>query len=75
MNRKNIEQVLKEHSERLMALPGVVGTAQGERNGEAYIAVFVASASASLQAQLPSEIEGCAVSIVETGEIRAFGSG
>ena len=33
MQDKPIEVVLREHTERLMALPGVVGTAQGQSEG------------------------------------------
>ena len=33
MQKKPIEDVLKEHTDSLMSLPGVVGTAQGECSG------------------------------------------
>jgi PBP1b-binding outer membrane lipoprotein LpoB len=34
MPEKTIEAVLKEHTDTLMSLPGVVGTAQGECAGK-----------------------------------------
>ncbi len=55
-----------------MALPGVVGTAQGQSEGRSCITVFVAEKSANLLAQIPGEIEGYPVSVQQTGEFRAY---
>ena len=74
MSEKPIEVVLKEHTERLMALPGVVGTAQGEPDGKPCITVFVVEKTAALLEQIPGEIEGYPVSIEVTGIIRAYPS-
>lgn len=38
---KTIEEVLKEHTEELMSLPGVVGTAQGLYNNKPCLKVYV----------------------------------
>ena len=75
MQEKPIEDVLKEHTDSLMALPGVVGTAQGLCEGEPCIRVFVVEAAPDLLKQIPSEIEGYAVDIVETGVIRPLDRG
>ncbi len=71
MQGKAIQEVLKEHTAGLMALPGVVGTAQGECEGKPCIKVFVVKKSADLLKQIPTVIEGYAVEVQETGEIRA----
>ena len=75
MQEKTIEAVLREHTDSLMSLPGVVGTAQGECAGKPCIKVFVAHKTADLLAQIPSAIEGYTVAVQETGEIRPLGSG
>ena len=70
MPDRPIEAVLKEHTSQLMALPGVVGTAQGECSGAPCIKVYVKSKTPDMVGQIPSEIEGYRVVIEETGEIR-----
>ena len=40
MQKKSIQLVLREHTDSLMALQGVVGTAQGQRDGKPCIKVF-----------------------------------
>ncbi len=74
MTKKPIEQVLKEHTESLMALPGVVGTGQGLCSGEPCIRVFVVEATEELLKQIPEEIEGYTVDVEETGVIRPLDS-
>ena len=70
MPERPIEAVLKDHTSRLMALPGVVGTAQTECSGAPCIKVYVKSKTPEVIRQIPSEIEGYAVVTEETGEIR-----
>ncbi len=72
VQEKTIEAVLKEHTDSLMALPGVVGTAIGECTGKPCIKVFVAKKTPELLKQIPSEIEGYTVEVQETGEFRAL---
>ncbi len=72
MPKKTIEAVLKEQTDRLMSLPGVVGTAQGECAGKPCIKVFVAKKTSDLLKQIPSTVEGYKVEVQETGEIRAL---
>ena len=71
MQKRSIEAVLKEHTDSLMALPGVVGTGQGLRDGRPCIRVFVVKKSSALLKQIPSEIQGYPVDVQETGVIRA----
>ena len=70
--KKPIEQVLKEHTDSLMALPGVVGTAQGLCAGEPCIRIFVVQATEDLLKQIPDEIEGYTVDVQQTGEFKAL---
>lgn len=71
MSDKTIEAVLSQHTASLMSLPGVVGTAQGECDGNPCIKVYVSKKTPALVRQIPSEIEGFPVAVEETGEIRA----
>ena len=72
VTKKPIEQVLREHTASLMALPGVVGTAQGLCADEPCIRVFVAEATEEVLEQIPEEIEGYVVDVQETGEFKAL---
>ena len=72
MTKKTIETVLKEQTDNLMSLPGVVGTAQSLCAGKPCIKVFVVKKTAALERQIPSSIEGYLVEIQETGEIKAL---
>ena len=72
VERRPIEAVLAEHTDDLMALPGVVGTGQGECEGVPCIRVFVAQSTDTLLQQVPSMLEGYTVEVQETGEFRAL---
>ena len=50
MDERSIEAVLREHTDRLMALPGVVGSAQGLCDGEPCIKVLVVTRTSELLA-------------------------
>ena len=70
MQKKTIEEVLQEHTSSLMAIPGVVGTAQGLCSGRPCIKVLVLDKTDDLLKQIPPEIGGYPVSVQETGEFR-----
>ena len=70
MANKTIGEVLQEHTARLMAIRGVVGTAQGLCSGEPCIRVFVVEKTDGLLRQIPPEIDGYPISVEETGEFR-----
>ena len=72
MAAKTIEEVLKAHTDELMSIPGVVGTAQGLCDGEPCIKVFVTTITAELKQKIPNVIEGYPVEIQETGEFQAL---
>ena len=68
---KPIEQILKENTDRWMALPGVVGTAQGEADGKPCVLVLVIEKTEHLVEAIPDSIDGYPILLHETGEIRA----
>jgi hypothetical protein len=70
---KPIKQVLEEHSPRLMAVPGVVGTAESLCDNEPCIVVMVVARTPELEQNLPDRLEGYPVTIRVTGELRARG--
>jgi hypothetical protein len=72
MTAKTIEEVLKEHTEDLMSIPGVVGTAQGLCDDRDCIKVFVIEKTPELDQKIPNTLEGYPVMIEETGEFRAL---
>ena len=72
MTQKTIQEVLKAHTPELMSIPGVVGTALGEQDGELCIKVLVIEKTPELTKKIPSTLEGFPVAIQQTGEIRAL---
>jgi hypothetical protein len=71
---KAIQAVLAEHTDSLMSLPGVVGTAIGECAGKPCIKVLVVRNTPALRKKIPATLEGFLVAVEETGEIRALDS-
>ncbi len=69
---KTIEEILKDHTEELMSLPGVVGTAQGLCNDKPCIKVYVIEKTSELDQKIPDTLEGYKIMIEESGEIRAL---
>jgi hypothetical protein len=67
---KSIEEVLAAHTDSLMKLPGVVGTALGLCEGERCIQVLLADSSAGARSRIPSRLEGYRVVTLVTGPIK-----
>jgi len=67
-----IDAVLKQHTDRLLSLPGVVGTAISECEGNPCIKVLVVKKTPELAKWIPSALDGFPVVIEESGEIRAL---
>jgi hypothetical protein len=65
-----LEEVLRERTDRLMAMPGVVGIAEGLCDGRPCIKVFVAKKTAAVLKAIPASVEGYPVVVEETGEFR-----
>jgi hypothetical protein len=67
-----IEQVQQEHTDEWMAIPGVVGTAIGRRNGRPCILVLAASDTEQVRQRIPSTVNGYPLFVQYMGEIRAL---
>jgi hypothetical protein len=72
MVQKPIEEVLKRHTNRLMSIPGVSGTAQSLCEGQSCIKVYVIEKTPELEQKIPSILGGYPVVIQETGKFRAL---
>lgn len=72
MRKRPIEEVLKKHTDGLMALPGVVAIAQGESAGKLCVKVFVVEKTPEILRRIPSALGGYRVTVEETGEFRAL---
>ena len=65
--------MLDEHTPRLLAMPGVVGTAEAALpNGQPSILILVVKLTPELRKAIPNELGGYPVVIEESGEIRAM---
>ncbi len=67
----NIEAAQAKLTDRVMALPGVVGIGISECEGAPCIKIFVVQETEELGRQIPSSFEGFPVVTQVTGEIRA----
>jgi len=72
LTKKSIEQILKDKTDKWMAVPGVVGVAIGESKGKPCIRIFTSSRPQQLRAKIPPTIEGYPVIVEQTGPIRAL---
>src|SRR3989337_1021433 len=70
MPARSIEEVLNEHTDNLMSIPGVVGTAQGLCNNKPCIKFYVIKITQELEQKIPKALEGHPIVIEETGGIR-----
>ena len=68
MSAQSIEEVLRTHTDRLMAIVGVVGTAEGQlSDGTPCILVLVEAPSAEIEALVPKTLGGHPVEIAILG--------
>lgn len=69
----DIDTVLAQHQDRLMALPDVTGVGIGERGGRPTIVVMARQLTRALRTALPAQLDGHPVVVEEIGEVTAFG--
>jgi hypothetical protein len=67
----NVAAVLERHSDSLLEIPGVVGTAEGSCGGHPCILVLVERLTPSLRHTIPPMLDGVPLEIRETGRIQA----
>ncbi|MHC4495001.1 MAG: hypothetical protein ACYSYM_04170 [Planctomycetota bacterium] len=72
MSERTIEQVQEAYTDEWMAIPGVEGTGIGLFDDKPCIKIFSSIKPEQLRAKIPSNIEGYAVIIEETGAFRAL---
>jgi len=72
MPSKSISEVLKEHTDELMSIPGVVGTAEGVCDDQPCIKVFVIKKTPELEQKISPVLDGYTVEVEETGEFHAL---
>jgi len=70
MERPPIESVQAEHTDRLMKIPGVVGTGIGLCDSTPCIKVLVIRATPELRKLIPESLDGYRVVLDETGVVR-----
>ena len=75
MPKVGILQVLQEHEDELMDIPGVVGLGigQSEATGEQYLSVLVDAMTPQLLTSLPTQLDGFEVKTRVAGPIQAQG--
>ncbi len=69
---KTVVDVIREHAGELMSIPGVVGTAEGLKEGRPCVQILVMEATPELERKIPKDLDGYPVEIIETGEIRVY---
>ena len=74
VQQKSIEVVQTDHTDALMSIPGVVGTAIGNCDGKPCIKVLVSKKNPELLKKVPSMLEGYQVQIDESGDFRRLDS-
>ncbi len=66
-------EVRARHTDELLERRGVMGTGLSiDENGDPVIEVYVKSATAEAGRPIPSDLDGIAVRVIVTGQIRAF---
>jgi hypothetical protein len=68
-----LSEVLAAHTPALMALPGVVGTAESKLDdGRPCVLILVSRMTPELRGKLPRDLEGWPVKVQVTGDIHAL---
>jgi hypothetical protein len=67
----SISAVIQRHSAELLEIPGVVGVAEGAKEGHPIVQVLVVRRTPDVLARLPGTLEGYSVVVVESGELRS----
>jgi hypothetical protein len=72
MPNRSVEQVLQEYTNKWMVIPGVEGTAIGQKKGKPCITVFSSIEPDKLKDLIPSVIDGCRIFIEHAGTFRSL---
>ena len=66
------QQVLEQHQEQLMSIPGVEGVGLGGSEGRPEIIIMVRQQRTAMANTLPKQLNGYPVRVEISGEITAF---
>ena len=73
MPQRTIGAALKDLTDRVMSIPGVVGTAEGLCEGRPCLKVFLTKKTPERLRQIPAVLEGYRVTTEESGVLRPLG--
>ena len=71
MRPADVASVLERHTDSLMKIPGVVGTAEGSCAGHPCVLVLVERLTPEIRQAVPAQLDGIQVDVRETGRIQA----
>ncbi len=74
VEENTVKQVLQNHTFELMSIPGVVGLGEGRYKGRPCLEVYVVKQTPELKKRIPNSLDGFAVRIKQTGEIKSLKS-
>jgi len=74
MPRTPLATVLQQHTDQLMAIPGVAGLVQGTWEDQLCLNIFIEDHVPQLVAALPDSLEGYPVVIIPVGPLNTFPS-
>jgi hypothetical protein len=69
--KMTVTEVLAKYTDRWIEIPGVVGTAEGKKDGKPCINIMVEKTTPEIRKRIPRSVEGFAVVIEQTGKIDA----
>lgn len=72
MTKRTITEVLKDNTDKWMAIPGVEGTAIGLFENKPCIKIFSSKKAEDLRGKIPEVVEGYPVIIEQTGTFHAL---
>lgn len=70
MQASSITELLRQHREEWLSIPGVVGTGIGECDGLPCIKLFVAEETPQLLRAIPDSVGGYTIKLEITGQFR-----
>jgi len=68
---QNIKNLIHQHADRLMKLPGVVGVGQGLHENKPCIRVFLQEDLPGVKKKIPNSLDGVSVVTQVTGPFRS----
>jgi hypothetical protein len=72
MNHPSPADTIARHADRILAIPGVVGIAEGLLHGQPCIQIHLAVEDEALKRSLPVSLDGYPVVTMVTGEAELF---